>query len=198
MREKRSDDGIAISNAVNTTRFARRSRYRSFPLADNWILKTQLKAGKGWGSAEVNVKARLEEVAAFFWNFDSRALLNITKDLSRDKYRKDTPDGTMKQAVKRRVRFKSARHSFFNDRVFQNVMSLHWIDNETIIILLTPLHDGERKGSRSSSFIGQGAVRGSMTAAIKLTRFGTGDTKVKYALFLNLESKILGVAKGSR
>eukprot|EP00518_Triparma_eleuthera_P016347 CAMPEP_0197565314 /NCGR_PEP_ID=MMETSP1320-20131121/31941_1 /TAXON_ID=91990 /ORGANISM="Bolidomonas sp., Strain RCC2347" /LENGTH=40 /DNA_ID= /DNA_START= /DNA_END= /DNA_ORIENTATION= len=37
-----------------------------------------------------------------------------------------------------------------------------------------------------------------MTSALKLTRYGTDDTKVKYAVFLNLESKILGVAKGSR
>ena len=170
-------------------------RYYSYPLADNWILRSQLKSGKGWGSAEVNVKASLEEAAAFFWNYDSRAYMKVTKDMSRKRSRKESINGTMKQGVKRRIKFKSNRHNFYNDRVFQNVLSLHWLNNDTIVILLMPLNEERRS---SSSFIGTGVVRGSMTSAVKLTRYGTGETKVKYAVYLNVESNILGMAKGSR
>ncbi|GMH93210.1 hypothetical protein TL16_g12563 [Triparma laevis f. inornata] len=54
---------------------------RKFELADSKV-QANVVGGKGWGSASMNVRAEME-VAAFFWNFGSRANIEISRDVER-------------------------------------------------------------------------------------------------------------------
>lgn len=90
----------------------------------------------------------------------------------------------MKQCVKRRFELKILlkRHKLVHkERIFYSMMTMHIPDNETIIIILKPLFSKE-----NSSFLVKPnrALRGQMTIAYKLTRWGGKKTKLQYALEL--------------
>ncbi|GMH51547.1 hypothetical protein TL16_g01035 [Triparma laevis f. inornata] len=46
-------------------------------------IKTEIIGGHCWGIMSVNVRAEMEEVAALFWDFGSRANMTINKDVER-------------------------------------------------------------------------------------------------------------------
>ena len=96
----------------------------AFPLSDTWQ-KINGK-GRGWGKTSMKVHAELEEVAAFFWHFESRANIETTCDEERVI---ESKSGDWDYVVMRRQK----------QRVFRNNMKLYKITNDMIVITMDAL-----------------------------------------------------------
>jgi hypothetical protein len=67
-------------------------------LTDSW-LNIEGK-GEGWGSTTVKVRASMEEVAAFFWDFESRVNKHSTGDIERSVEERMGPWSTLRKGGK--------------------------------------------------------------------------------------------------
>ena len=126
-------------------------------------------AKKGWGKTILNVRAALEEAAAFFWDFDSQALIDISGDAERVTLKEER--GEFEKVVRRR----GDAHEF----VFK--MSLHVISEDQIIIIAETVVD---RVEESKDY-----ERGSEGFAMKLLRRGKLETKVVYVTELGLSDE---------
>ena len=106
----------------------------AFPLSDTWT-KVEDK-GKGWGKTTVTVRAGLEEAAAYFWDFESKVNQETTGDVERVIEEKK---GTWEVVVRRKQKLESKQGGFHRVREFWNVMKLHKMDENTIVIIIEPV-----------------------------------------------------------
>ena len=112
----------------------------AFPLSQTY-LKTEGN-GSGWGKTTLIVNANMEDIAAFFWDFESRCHLATTGDIDR-KIDQKIEEWEM---IVRRVQSLTSRHGTkHHNRVFTNTMKLHKIDMDTIVIALEPKERGVRR-----------------------------------------------------
>ena len=151
----------------------------TFPLTNSW---TKIYGfGKGWGMTRVNVLATLEEAAAFFWHFESRAHADVTGDTERSIVE---TRGDFFKVVQRRQKLGSKHGGIHHEREFFNEMSLHKINEDTIVILMEPMHDLAvsriRRKQRHEAEIAKERV------AARFTRKGEKTTKIEYVTELEL------------
>ncbi|GMH65899.1 hypothetical protein TrLO_g8812 [Triparma laevis f. longispina] len=137
----------------------------------------------------------MEEAAAFFWDFGSRANMEISRDVERT-FEEDEEDEEgavgFKRIVKRRQQMSSNYGGHHRDRSFASEMALQRADNDKIIILVVPLSDKDKykrttvvaRGSVSSGNVG--AIEAKETVAIQLRRLGGGRTKLEFACDIEL------------
>ncbi|GMI01553.1 hypothetical protein TrLO_g10206 [Triparma laevis f. longispina] len=144
--------------------------------------ESKVLAGKGgawvWGKTNVEVRGAVEEVAAFFWDFESRASTEIGRDEGRVVV-EESVDGDWGRKVVRRGGKKA---------VFLNEMALHCIDEDCIVVLIEPSPAGLKAVEDLNV--------NKETAAVRFKRVfggsGVGEwTKLEYAV--NLEFGAGGV-----
>ncbi|GMH78176.1 hypothetical protein TrLO_g2562 [Triparma laevis f. longispina] len=156
----------------------------SFGLADSKML-VETSRGCVWGKSTVKVRAGLEEVAASFWDFGSRANMAISGDIDRS-FEEEGGEG-MKMLVRRRQSIHGGRVGFCT---FTSKMELKKVeDGDTIIILVSSLGDEEvynrntvrARGSVSDG--SDGSVEAKESVAIRLKRIPgkTEITELEYA-----------------
>ncbi|GMH58858.1 hypothetical protein TrLO_g8001 [Triparma laevis f. longispina] len=104
---------------------------RKFELTDSKVQASAV-GGKGWGSTRVKVRAEMEEVAAFFWDFGSRANMEISGDVERTLEEDEEGAGAFKKIVKRRQQMSSSHGSHHRHRKFNSEMKLRRVDREII------------------------------------------------------------------
>ncbi|GMI02548.1 hypothetical protein TrVE_jg10594 [Triparma verrucosa] len=155
------------------------------------LVQVSSRGGKGWGSTSIEVEADIEEVAAFLWDFDSRANMQISGDIERRVLRDSVDNNFFKRVVMRRKRLKSSHHGQHSIRRFTNRMTLHKLDADTFVLLLTPIDDNTLKKDprRKSSAVDLNAlvVKGRAEEVFRLKKTGRRRlTKVDFAL--NLET----------
>ncbi|GMI18146.1 hypothetical protein TrLO_g4614 [Triparma laevis f. longispina] len=148
------------------------------------LVQADLRGGKGWGKTSIEVRAGMEEVAAFFWDFDSRANIEISDNIER----RIVNEGDWKRVVIRMQRLTSKHHGHHSNRRFVNEMTLHKLDDETMLLLARPV-DEEFYGiysTRRTSVVGLGdnVVKAKDFRAIKMKKAGAGKTRVEMALVL--------------
>ncbi|GMH77977.1 hypothetical protein TL16_g07607 [Triparma laevis f. inornata] len=166
---------------------------RSFGKADSFV-KTEILGSHSWGKTTVKIKAEMEEVAAFFWDYGSRAYMEVSRDLERT-FEENDEGGGFKKHVHRRQKMDSA-YSSYRDRAFASDIALVKVDSETMILLLKPAWSQEESnGARRKSVQAHGSVilpgdvgfaRAKETVAIRLRRSSKGRTKLDYACELDL------------
>ena len=150
----------------------------AFPMAKSWVKVTG--GGKGWGMTTVNVRASLEEAAAFFWDFDSRAYAEITEDLERKVLRRR---GVFQQDVRRRQKLENIRRGMNHEREFVNKMSLHVVGNDKIVIAMEPYEKNDHsKDNRLSKHLRNTFVRARERIVIRLEKKREIDTKIDFVL----------------
>ncbi|GMH73697.1 hypothetical protein TL16_g06259 [Triparma laevis f. inornata] len=149
---------------------------RKFELADTKV-QANVVGGKGWGSTSMNVRAEMEEAAAFFWDFGSRANIEISSDVERTVVEDEEGAGGFKRIVKRRQQSTHGGHH--HDRSFASEMKLQRADGDRIFILMT--------GNAA-------AIETKETVAIQLRRLGGGRTKLEFACEIELG---FGVSHGA-
>mmetsp|Transcript_23176 Transcript_23176/g.43548 ORF Transcript_23176/g.43548 Transcript_23176/m.43548 type:complete len:1049 (-) Transcript_23176:44-3190(-) len=155
------------------------------------LVQASSRGGKGWGSTSIEVEADIEEVAAFLWDFDSRANMQISGDIERRVLRDRVDNNFFKRVVTRRQRLNSSHHGQHSNRRFTNRMTLHKLDADTFVLLLTPIDDitSKKDPRRKSSAVDLDAlvVKGRAEEVFRLKKTGRRRlTKVDFAL--NLET----------
>jgi hypothetical protein len=181
----------------------------AFPLSDTWI-KVERK-GEGWGKTTMTVRAGLEEAAAYFWDFESRVHQETIGDVERVVEEKK---GTWEVVVRRRQKLESKQGVKNIDREFWNVMKLHKMDENTIVIIMEPIMENmersdavsntERSAAQSLSGLlrstAQSAVsntqrstaqRASEEVAMMFTKRGEKTTKVEFVTKVELGSSVI-------
>ena len=170
-----------------------------------------------WGKSEGEIPSTLEETAAFFWLFDSRAYIKMFGDEGRKIT--STKSAFKKRILKHKTIASSTKVKVkHSKRIFYNEMTFSWIDNKTIIIVSEPIDvddelirqqnspkakgqvivAGQRRMSISqkikSSFVGDNNlyVKGREKTAIRLTRVGERRTKVEFVTELECGSSLGG------
>ena len=149
-------------------------------------------AGKGWATTVVRTRARLTELAAFLWNFESRGYADLTGDTKRVVLE---DDGGFSKVVMRKQKVEGkyfgGGESAATTLVFVNKMSLNVISGNKIVITAEP-EDG-RGDSSDADNSGSGVVHSAREKiAIKLTRRGEHDTKVEFVVDLDLGAAASG------
>ncbi|GMI48438.1 hypothetical protein TrCOL_g6642 [Triparma columacea] len=168
----------------------------ALPLSDTWI-KVEEK-GKGWGNTTVTVGAGLEEAAAYFWDFESRVHQETTGDVERVVEEKK---GTWEVVVRKRQKLESKQGVKNRDREFWNVMKLHKMDKDTIVIVMEPIKENLEESDalsntqrstvqRLSGLLRSTAQRASEQVAIKFTKRGEKATKVEFVTKVELGSSV--------
>ncbi|GMH72902.1 hypothetical protein TL16_g06036 [Triparma laevis f. inornata] len=187
-------DALAQFESLFEEKKGRDRPSRSFGKADVHV-QADAVGGKGWGSTSMNVRVEMEEAAAFFWDFGSRANMEISRDVERT-FEEDEEDEEgavgFKRIVKRRQQMSSNYGGHHRDRSFASEMALQRADNDKIIILVVPLSDKDKykrttvvaRGSVSSGNVG--AIEAKETVAIQLRRLGGGRTKLEFACDIEL------------
>ena len=106
----------------------------TFPTVKSW---TKIKGdGKGWGKTILSVRAALEEAAAFFWDFDSQASIDISGDVERLTLEEEK--GEFEKVVRRRQNIMMGSTTGQDEHEFVYKMSLHVVgDNQIVIILIS-------------------------------------------------------------
>ena len=127
-------------------------------------------AKKGWGKTILNARAALEEVAAFFWDFDSQASIDISGDVERLTLEEEK--GEFEKVVRRRQNIMVGTTTIRERHEFVYRMSLHVIGDNQIIIIAETVAD---RVEESKDY-----ERGSESFAIKLLRQGDLETKVEF------------------
>lgn len=149
--------------------------------AQSWAALTW--GGKGWGRVFTGVRGNLEEVAAFFFDFQSRILSESTGDIERV----IESDGQWKKTIRRRQHVTSKRRAM-REREFTNIMSLDRIDENTIIIKLDVGINIESLASGSKTTTT--ANRCQEIAIFRFTRVREKETKVRFDEGQRLELRL--------
>ncbi|GMH95781.1 hypothetical protein TL16_g13231 [Triparma laevis f. inornata] len=149
---------------------------RKFELADSNV-QANAVGSKGWGSTSVNVRAEMEEVAAIFWDFGSRANIAISGDVESTFEEDEEGAGGFRKIVKRHQQC----------RVAMAVI--------TVIVHLRVKYGRATVVARGSVSVGNaGAIEASETVAILLRRLDGGMTKLEFACEIELG---FGVSQGA-
>ncbi|GMH92687.1 hypothetical protein TrST_g1792 [Triparma strigata] len=191
-------------------------RIKSFAMVETHV-HVPSEGGMCWGKSEGEVPSTLEETAAFFWLFDSRAYIKMCGDEGRKIT--STKSAFKKRILKHKTIASSTKVKVkHSKRIFYNEMTFSWIDNKTIIIVSEPIDvddelirqqnspkakgqvivAGQRRMSISqkikSSFVGDNNlyVKGREKTAIRLTRVGERRTKVEFVTELECGSSLGG------
>ncbi|GMI16290.1 hypothetical protein TrLO_g11948 [Triparma laevis f. longispina] len=172
LQTREEDAGGAEASAQFEALFEERKGWewssRSFGLADNKV-QANAVGGKGWGSTSVNVRAEMEEVrrrreeriAAFLWDFGSRANMEISGDVERTLEEDEEGAGGFKKIVKQRQQMLSSHGDRHRDRTFASEMALQRADKNTIIILVAPIAGGHERATvvaRGSVIVGNASA----------------------------------------
>ncbi|GMI47646.1 hypothetical protein TrCOL_g5426 [Triparma columacea] len=157
----------------------------AFPLADTW-LKVEEK-GKGWGKTTVTVRAGLKEAAAYFWDFESKVNQETTGDVERVIEEKK---GTWEVVVRRKQKLESKEGVKNKHREFWNVMKLHKMDENTIVITMEPIMENMERSDAVSNNQTSTARKASEEVAIKFTKRGEKATKVEFVTKVELGSSV--------
>ncbi|GMH88858.1 hypothetical protein TL16_g11282 [Triparma laevis f. inornata] len=131
----------------------------------------------GWGINSLDISCKLEEAAAFTWDFSSRSNTEYSGDVTRTT-EKLTP--TSQIVIRRELADQKNKNVI---REYKNKMVLHWIDDNTIVILSEP-------ASPSAPC--------SIKSAIRLRRVDKrpSHTRAEFALELMLEASPVSLQKG--
>ncbi|GMH79606.1 hypothetical protein TrST_g7877 [Triparma strigata] len=135
---------------------------KDFGLAHESKVHATLFGGHGWGRTSVKVRAELTEVAAFLWDFGSRAGMRISADVERT-FQTKFVEGELilKKEIQRRQKLESHLGVHHTDRTFNSIMTLTWTSSDTIILSVIPQdEDGNsvRGTARSKSERARGSV----------------------------------------
>jgi len=169
---------------------------KSFGLADSMVKAD--KSGHAWGTTRLDIRASMEEVAAFLWDFGSRSNMEISGDLER------SLKGEIKDTDKKVVRRRQKLESGDRDRNFLSELTLQKVDKDTIIVLLNPLGLGRSDENSQAkmtvkargSIAERCSVEARETVGIRLKRLGEGLTKLEYVCECKLGFDIsLGAGK---
>ena len=156
--------------------------------------------GKGWGKSLVTVCAGLEEVAAYFWDTESRIGTSLGRSCEVEE---SDSQGLFEKVVRRRIKF-SSLHS---DRECRLRMKLIRLKEDTLVLKITP--DRQQSAEKSSwlgnsrlaSLLKGGSMRNkpftsfrsfrspktsSETSAIKFIRMNERETRVEIITTLSL------------
>ena len=95
--------------------------------------------GNGWGKTVTTARADLEDVAAYFWNIESRAKENSKVDFKTVVV--ETSKISLQKTVRTIEKLESKHHAVHHDRVFLSRMELHKADKETLVITVNPTRD---------------------------------------------------------
>lgn len=158
--------------------------HTAFPLSSTWV-KVEGR-GKGWGKMTVSVPIDLENVAAFFWDFESRVHEATTGDVERVV---ELREGDWKMTASRVQKVKSEHHVTHRLRRFLNVVRLRKVDTDTIVITMDPLSQQQGRPWKGSSR----EVEGTEEGAMRLTRLGEEKTKVEFVTKLKLGGSVSDV-----
>ncbi|GMH47290.1 hypothetical protein TL16_g00027 [Triparma laevis f. inornata] len=169
---------------------------KMFGLADSMVLASII-GGKVWSRTSLVVRAMLEDIAAFFWDFGSRANMEISGDVERS-FEDMEEGGDFKKFVSRRYRLKSKHGTHHRDRSFSSEMSITRTDSDTIIFNYTPIKQWESRDKRRSTVNFRGSavrinfpvVNGEQSVGIRLTRMVGGRTSLDYACDLEVGSNV--------
>ena len=130
---KSSDEKFADVVGMESVRGA-------FPLSQTYV-KAEGK-GNGWGKTTLKVRANMEDVAAFLWDFESRCHLATTGDIER---RIEKKIGDWEMVVRRVQKIESKHGAKHHNRVYTNIMKLHKVDLNTVVISLKPKEKGHHR-----------------------------------------------------
>ena len=157
----------------------------AFPLTKSWVKVEGF--GKGWGLMTTNVMASLEDAAAYFWDFESRAHADITGDTERSVMGRR---GEFVKFVRRRQKVESKHGGIHRERTFLNEMTLHVVNANIIVITINPAEDYE--GSAPVRKLGSGILKANVDhqateqVAVRFTRRGENATKMEFVTELEL------------
>lgn len=170
------DEVLALFEVLFEEREGSERPSRIFGKADSMVFAKSI-CGKGWGRTSLRVRASIEEVAVFFWNFDSRANMENSGDIERTcEEIKGGP--SFKMVVTKRHALESAHGAYHRDRIFTSEFTHHRIDADTVDFLVSPSSE-EVTGAENSA-------EAKETVAIRLKRLAGGWTKLDYACDLEL------------
>ncbi|GMI17500.1 hypothetical protein TrLO_g6041 [Triparma laevis f. longispina] len=170
---------------------------RVYGLADGKVY-ADMFGGLGWGKTTVSCNAELEEVVAFFWDFCSRANMELTCDNERSC--KDGPPGGRDgrgdkvRMVNRRLKIDSSTAAGHRDRECTSKLRCCRLDQDTTIVSMTPVEkDVESEGRQSllrrigSVFDGKFlAVEAQEKIYLRLRRIGPKKTVIDCAVQFEL------------
>ncbi|GMI02300.1 hypothetical protein TrVE_jg14138 [Triparma verrucosa] len=140
-------------------------------------------ATTGWGISSSEVFAHFIEVAAYFWNYDSRHLIQTSGEAVREVHMTDTP-GT--QHVYRRRELHGAHSDIHRGREFFSKMTIDRIDADTIIICIVPAKPEDTVGWERHKTSSRSTLVAEESISIRFERKSSTRTRVDFAVQLNL------------
>ena len=129
------------------------------------------KGGKGTARTKFAVRATLEDVAAYLFDFDSRASSQEFGDLKRTIVERR---GNLELLVSRELHVDDKFRGFKQLCEFVNILKLHVVDADTIALTLDP-----QKGTEEADDDVQNLRRGRGSTVAAFVSFRTSATKVK-------------------
>ncbi|GMH84542.1 hypothetical protein TrVE_jg1457 [Triparma verrucosa] len=108
---------------------------RGFGKADSMVL-VESATGQAWGRTILKFRASVEEAAAYFWDFGSRANMEASGDIERALEEGEEGE-TFNKIVRRRQRV-----GLPISRTFTSALALKRVDSNTIVLLMSPAGDG--------------------------------------------------------
>ena len=139
-------------------------------------LKARRLTSESWGHVSVPVRGNLEEVAAFLWQYDSRAYFGLnSEDVERTFLGSKLTD-VFEATIERRQKVTSKHFRHLSDRVFNSKMKMAKIDNNTIVLFSHPLksESNEETVLRSKFSLSKKFVVRSSSSSLKKLRISLG------------------------
>ncbi|GMH91326.1 hypothetical protein TL16_g12024 [Triparma laevis f. inornata] len=142
---------------------------------------TQKKSAKtGWGVSSAEVDSHFYDVAAYFWNFNSRNLIQTSGDDTREIHHSDEL-GTQFSYRRMTLHGHTTGHRL---RDFFSKMTIHRINENTLIICIVPTNPEQVINySRHNT---KTTVIAEETTVIKIERKSRNKSRVNFAVQLNL------------
>ncbi|GMH95294.1 hypothetical protein TL16_g13121 [Triparma laevis f. inornata] len=171
-----------------------------FGLATSKV-NSDLIGGHAWGKTTVRFNTEMEEAAAFFWDFGSRANMEISGDIERSfevEEGEEGEKGVWRKIVRRRQRLEGAHGGIHRDRLFTSEMTLDRCDEDTVVIIMTPIFECSKGTEKETKGRSMSKARGSVDKGsfwssdatekvfLRLKRFDGTKTKVEYACELEI------------
>lgn len=162
-----------IQRAAERTAFcgsfeSKEINYGAFPLSSAWVKVTG--RGEGHGKTIFKISTPIEDVAAYFWHFESRIQEEISGDIQRIV---EERRGEWELIVKR-IQMVEIKHGGRHDaRKFRSILRLHKPSSSTIEITVDPVEENVGRTPRPSSLklsrrlAGLPAARDSMRRSLR-------------------------------
>ena len=132
----------------------------------------------------VNVLATFENTVSFFWDFESRAHADVTGDVER---RVLETRGNLTKVVLRRQKLDSKHGGKHHEREFVNEMSLHTINDDTIVIVLEPKQSEKNaRELKSTKGLVHGVEHAEEKVVVRFSRRREMSTKIEFVIELEL------------